>query len=94
MLVDREDGAGEGFNGVLPAAQNKEGQTCEVVCDKNDDKNCQVVCTGIVTDEDDADSADNMNKNQCENGRNKCSENAVCKDLEDELSDDGISVGK
>ena len=75
-MVDREDGTGAGFTGVLPAAQSKTDDQidCVVNCAKNGGKNCQIECS--VT-----------NKDQCANGRNKCSENAVCTDLEDEIVD-------
>ena len=83
MLVDREDGNGNGFTGVLPAAQKQNADVeCVVNCAKQGGKNCDVQCSAI-------------NKNQCENGRNKCSENAVCKDMEDELNaDDGAFIRK
>ena len=71
-MVDREDGTGAGFNGVLDAAKEKQ-----------DGGVIQITGTGQVD-----------NVNQCRTGRNKCSENAVCKDMPDELNENNEIVGK
>ena len=122
-MVDREDGTGAGFNGVLDAAEEKNiancppGQTTVMKCPSDwsgnaddcvitdcrpmttttmapttqDGVSCVVDCTNKGGDLKTCEIVCSVgNKNQCENGRNKCSENAVCKDLEDELTDGAI----
>ena len=75
-MVDREDGTGAGFNGVLAAAKEK-------------------VPTGSMGTSDVTDVSGQVdNVNQCRTGRNKCSENAVCKDMPDELNENNETVGK
>ena len=80
--MDREDGTGAGFTGVLPAAEQK---NCQVVCSGIDNKTCEVVCDGEVVA---------TNINQCTTGRNKCSENAACKDLQDEVNENNELIRK
>ena len=76
-MVDREDGTGAGFTGVMPVANEK---GCDVVCsvDDNGDEVCNMVCSGG------GNGGAIVNIDQCLTGRNKCSENAVCKDLPDD----------
>ena len=76
-MVDREDGTGAGFNGVLDAAKEKQDGG--------------VIQTGTGTSNV---SGQVGNVNQCRTGRNKCSENAVCKDMPDELNENNETVGK
>ena len=76
-MVDREDGTGAGFNGVLDAAEEK------------------VVLAPIQTGTGTSGVSGQVdNVNQCRTGRNKCSENAVCKDMPDELNENNETVGK
>ena len=79
-MVDREDGTGSGFTGVLPAGVPK---NCELVC--NPGENCIITCNDEVVQE---------NINQCRTGRNKCSENAACKDLPDEMNENNERIRK
>ena len=82
-MVDREDGIGAGFTGVLPAEEQK---NCQMVCTGHgENKSCEFVCDGEVVA---------TNINQCTTGRNKCSENAACKDLPDEMNENNELIRK
>ena len=125
MLVDREDGTGNGFNGVISAAEEKaDGQVItgiatspgkeSFVCPpgymtvmacpggSNGISDCEVVSCELITTTESitttsmttTSSGTPENVNQCRTGRNKCSENAVCKDMPDELNENNETVGK
>ena len=126
MLVDREDGNGNGFNGVLPAAEEKAdgqvitgiagtspgkensvcppGHTTTMACPggSTDISACEIVSCELITTTESFTTASMTtttsgtpeNVNQCRTGRNKCSENAVCKDMPDELNENNETVGK
>ena len=119
-MVDREDGTGDGFSGVLPAAEQKapdgaivtgigtsgkensicpDGYATVMKCPYNwsgdpaecEITDCQLIPTTAITT---TISGTPENVNQCRTGRNKCSENAVCKDMPDELNENNETVGK
>ena len=122
MLVDREDGTGDGFNGVLSAAEEKAdgqvitdigtsagkeisvcppGHTTTMACPGGSTGisdcelvSCELVTTRPTTTMTTTTSGTPENVNQCRTGRNKCSENAICKDMPDELNENNETVGK
>ena len=73
----------------MPAEKEK---GCQIECNTgpNGEENCELVCGGST-----ATSATQVtNIDQCMTGRNKCSENAACKDLEDEVNENNELIRK